>query len=97
MVAQEGAPALRGRVTSLRHVLGDRRLSDLEAELEQLAMNMRRTPEPVFDTHAPNQRPQTGIDLRSAAQGAGFPAPVAAKTPTMPAHNGLGPDDRDGV
>jgi hypothetical protein len=42
-------------------------LSDLEAELEQLAMNVRRTPEPVLDTHAPDQRPQTGIDPRPAS------------------------------
>src|SRR5947199_8853979 len=44
MVTQEGGPALGRRSTSLDHVLRDARLSDLEAELEQLAMNARRTP-----------------------------------------------------
>src|SRR5262249_39269176 len=39
MVTQEGAPSLGWRSTPLHHVLCDAGLSDLEAELEQLAMN----------------------------------------------------------
>ena len=42
VVTQEGAPALGRRSTSLDHVLRDAGLSDLEAELEQLAMDARR-------------------------------------------------------
>jgi hypothetical protein len=38
---QDGAPSLRGR--ALDHVLRDARLSDLEAESEQLAMDARRS------------------------------------------------------
>src|SRR5213592_2972009 len=41
VVTQEGAPALGRRSASLDHVLRDARLSDLEAELEQLAMDAR--------------------------------------------------------
>src|SRR5712692_11526099 len=44
VVTQEGAPALGRRSTSLDHVLRDAGLSDLKAELEQLAMDARRTP-----------------------------------------------------
>src|SRR5260221_10693438 len=44
VVTQEGAPSLGRRSTSLDHVLRDAGLSDLEAELEHLAMNARRTP-----------------------------------------------------
>jgi pimeloyl-ACP methyl ester carboxylesterase len=44
VVTQEGGPALGRRSTSLDHVLRHAGLSDLEAELEQLAMNARRTP-----------------------------------------------------
>src|SRR5260221_10037026 len=44
VVTQEGGPALGRRSTSLDHVLRDAGLRDLEAELEQLAMNARRTP-----------------------------------------------------
>src|SRR6266576_6222392 len=41
VVTQEGGPALGRRSISLDHVLRHARLSDLEAELEQLAMNAR--------------------------------------------------------
>src|SRR5262245_29883004 len=41
MVTQKGAPSLSRRPTSLHHVLCDAGLTDLEAELEQLAMNAR--------------------------------------------------------
>ncbi len=44
MVAQEGEPPLRGRSTSLGHVLGDAGLSDLKAKLKQLTMDARRAP-----------------------------------------------------
>src|SRR5262249_31454136 len=93
MVAHEGAPALTGWVTVCPgHVLGDGRLSHRKAELAQLAMNARRTPKPVLDAHSSDQRPQTGIDPRAASRIARFPAPVAAKTAAMPAHQGLRPD-----
>src|SRR6195256_1972575 len=51
VVTQEDAPALGRRSTSLAHVLRDARLSDLEAELEQLAMDARRTPQRIFRAH----------------------------------------------
>src|SRR6476620_1732094 len=53
VVTQEGAPALGRRSTSLDHVLRDARLSDLKAELEQLAMDARRTPQRIFGAHPP--------------------------------------------
>jgi hypothetical protein len=39
MVMQEGAPALTRRIAFLGHVLGDGRLSDRKAELEQFTVN----------------------------------------------------------
>ena len=44
VVTHEGAPSLGRGSTSLDHVLRDARLSDLEAELEQLTMDARRAP-----------------------------------------------------
>ena len=82
---------------SFGHIRGDGRLSDRKAELEQLTMNVQRTPKQVVNTHPSDQRPQIGIDLRPASQGARCPAPIAAKAGTMPAHKGLGPDDRHGL
>src|SRR5258708_11243918 len=95
VVTQEGVPSLGRRSTSLDHVLRDARLSDLEAELEQLAMDARRTPQRIFRAHPAAQRTHLLGDLRSAPKGAGFPPPVPAKADPMPAHEGLGPDDRD--
>src|SRR5258707_704392 len=92
----EGAPPLGRRSTSLHHVLRHARLSDLEAELEQLAMNARRTPQRIFGAHAPDQCAQFRIDLWSASERTGFPTPVPAKAGPMPTYESLGPDDRDG-
>ena len=42
-----------------RHRANQRRalnMSDFKAELEQLAMNARRTPKRILDTHPPDQR-----------------------------------------
>ena len=54
---QEGAPGLGGRSLSLDHVLGDACLSDLEAELEKLAMDTWGAPQWIIDAHAPDQGP----------------------------------------
>src|SRR5207237_3645142 len=75
---QEGAPALGRRSTSLDHVLRDAGLSDLEAELEQLAMDARRTPSRIVSAHPPDQRAQVRVDLTPAAKGRGFPTPATA-------------------
>ena len=67
MVAQKGTPALTARAAVyLGHVFGDGRLSHREAELEQFAMNARRAPKHILNTHPSDQRPQTGIDARPA-------------------------------
>src|SRR6266511_3908173 len=97
MVTQKGAPALIGRVIFPGHIFGDGRLSHRKTELEQLAMNARRAPKQIFNAHPPDQCPQIRTDLRSASQIPRFPAPIAAKTGTMPAHESLGTDDRDGL
>ena len=36
-------------------------------------------------------------DLRSASERTGFPSPVGGKTRSLPTHNRLGPDDRNGI
>src|SRR5690348_12366843 len=61
------------RPASLDHVLRDAGLRDFEAELEQLAMDARRTPQLIFRAHPPDQRAQIRGDLRPASKRAGFP------------------------
>jgi hypothetical protein len=55
MVAQKRAPALPGWVALPAHVLGDGRLSHHKAELEQLTMDARRTPQQILSAHPPDQ------------------------------------------
>src|SRR6266404_977275 len=77
------------------HPIRDARLSDLETELEQLAMDARRTPQRIVNAHPPDQRAQVHVDLRSTSKRARFPTPVPTEADPMPTYEGLGPDDRD--
>src|SRR6202035_682542 len=93
VVMQEGLPALAGWPLPFDHVLGDARLRDLKPKLEQFAVNAWRTPKRILNAHPPDQRAQLRVDLRSPAQWARLPTPVAAKTGPVPTHERLGPDD----
>src|SRR3974390_178684 len=55
VITHKSAPSLTRRSRSLGHVFGYRRLSDLKAELKQLAMNTRCSPQWVFDADPPDQ------------------------------------------
>ena len=59
-------------------------------------MNARCTPKQIFNTHPPDQCPQIYRDLWPASQVSSFPAPITAKTSTVPAHERLGAEGRDG-
>jgi len=58
VVAQKGLPALVRRLVSSRHVLGYRRLGDLDTKLEQLAMNARRAPQWIGTAHLADEAAQ---------------------------------------
>jgi hypothetical protein len=68
-------------------VLRDARLSDLETELEQLAM-MRGAPHNGFSALTYRVNLQLRFDLRPAPKGAGFPTPVPAEAGSVPSHDG---------
>ena len=51
MVTQEGAPPRGGWAASLDHILRDAGLSGLKAELEQLAVDARRSPQRIVNAH----------------------------------------------
>ena len=95
VIAEKRPPTLRRWPRVAAHVPSDRRLGDLEAELEQLTMNTRRAPKCVRTTHLANERAQLSRDLRSANTVAGSPAPISPKPSTVPANDGLRPDDRN--
>src|ERR1700756_5447194 len=95
VIAEKRPPALRRWPRAAAHVPSDRRLGDLEAELEQLTMNTWRAPKCVRTAHLANERAQLSRDPRSANTVAGSPAPIRPKPSTVPANDGLRPDDRN--
>jgi hypothetical protein len=72
MVTKEDAPSLGRRSASLAHILRDAGLSDLKAELDQLAMDARRSPQRIVDAHPPDRRAQVRVDLRTAPRERNF-------------------------
>ena len=88
MVAQECPPALRWRSSASDHVLGDRRLGDLEPELQQFAMDPRGSPQRVFLAHSSDEIAQLPLDLGSSCPTSGFPAPVGPEPRPMPPQDG---------
>src|SRR5713101_242976 len=51
MIVEECLPSLGRRASSPGHIFSDARLSDLDAELEQLSMDPRRSPERISNAH----------------------------------------------
>jgi hypothetical protein len=76
VVAQKGLPALARRSPTSRHVLRHCRLGDLDAELEQLAMNARRAPQRIGKAHLANKITQIAQDSWATAARARLPAPI---------------------
>jgi hypothetical protein len=85
MVAEEGSPTLAKPSGVLDHVFGDGRFGDLDAELEQLAVDSRRTPQPIGLAHFPDQAADLSGDRRAASSGPGLPAPEGSERTPMPA------------
>src|SRR5215471_15546071 len=90
MVAKERLPSLRGRAPPPHHILGDARLADLDAELEKLSMDSRRSPQRVGDAHLADQPANFQQYSWSTAAVPGFPAPIRSETGTMPTDDGMG-------
>src|SRR5262247_1245727 len=97
MAAQEGRPTLTRSSGTFDHVLGDGRFSDRDAELEQFAMDPRRTPQPVGPAHLPDQIADLLGDRRPATAGPRPPAPERLEAASMPADHGVRIDNRDRV
>src|SRR5450759_2004246 len=95
MVAQKRAPALRRWPRLAAYIPSDRRLSDLEAELEQFTMNVWGAPERVRPAHRANECAQLSRDLRSANMVVRSPAPIRSKPSAVPANDRLRPDNRN--
>ena len=83
-------PAFAGR--TLAHT----RLADVDAQLEQLAVNPRSAPEWVLTTHGANQLAYFLGHARSPRPAASdFPGPEQTKALPVPADDGRGFEDKD--
>ncbi len=68
-------------------------LADIDAELEQFAMDAGCAPERVGQADLPDQPTDLQWDSRPPAALSGFPAPEPSKSSTVPTNHGLGPED----
>src|SRR6185295_13806854 len=55
MIAPERLPALRRRPPPAHHILGNAGLADIDAKLEQFAMDPGSAPQRIGDAHLPDQ------------------------------------------
>ena len=97
LVAKKGLPRLQRPISPRHHIDRDRGLSDLDAELEQLAMELGGAPERVLKTHSPDQVAYLFADPRSATERTGLPSPVGGDAQSMPTDDRVGPDDGYGI
>src|SRR6266576_5606585 len=65
-------------------LLGDRRLGDLEPELQQFTMDARGAPQGVLLAHPSDEFAQLRFDFGPARLTARFPAPIGPKPCSMP-------------
>src|SRR5664279_5037586 len=97
MVMKKRLPALRRWPSSLHHILGHARLADIDAELEQLSVDPRRSPQRIGNAHLADQPADLQRHNRPATTSSRLPAPIKPKTRTMPAHNGVRLNDRQRI
>ena len=85
MIIKERAPGLRRRLRAPNHVQRYRSFADVNAELEQFAVDARSAPAWIGEAHLADQRPQVTRGLwppRSAL--AALPSPVELEAAAMP-------------
>src|SRR5712691_10291476 len=97
MVAKEGLPSLQWPISPRHHVDRDCGLSDLDADLEQLAMDLSGAPKRVLQAHSSDQVAHLLGDPRSATGRTRLPSPVSGKTHAMPTQDRVGPENGYGV
>jgi len=90
VILQKSFTSLRRRILTTHHVFRDRRLGDLEAKHQKLAMDPGCAPQRVFPAHPPDQITQATIDLPPYPI-SGFPTPEDFEASAMPTQNGLPP------
>ena len=78
MAQEERSPALRWWAPVSGHVLGNRSLADIDAELEELSMDARSAPERICQAHLADQLPNFERHLGPAGSSSRLPASLSA-------------------
>src|ERR1700720_2437116 len=97
MIAKERPPALGWRVSSLGHVLGHARLSDINAELEEFSMDPWRSPQRIGNAHLADKLAYLRRYSWSAPRAPQLPPPVRSEAGAVPFNHGLRLHDRQGA
>jgi hypothetical protein len=93
VILQERAPGLGWRLASAPHVFRDGRLTDVDPEFQQFAMNPRCASTRVGVRHGANQHPNVGGHGRPPNATSAFPRPPQPKPPSVPGDDCLRLDD----
>src|SRR6202521_404027 len=80
MIMEECLPSLGRRASSPGHILGHTRLPDFDAELEQLSMDPRRSPQRISNAHLVDKLPYVRGYSWSATTTSRLPAPILANS-----------------
>jgi hypothetical protein len=97
VIAKENLPGLQWPALPRHHVDRNRGLRDIDAQFEQLAVDLGSAPQRVLKTHSSDQIAHLFVNPWSATARTRFPSPVRGEAHSMPTHNSLGPDDGYGV
>src|SRR3981189_864660 len=97
MIAKESLPASRRWFSPLDHILGHTRLPDFDAELEQLSMDPRRSPQRISNAHLVDKLAYLRGYSWSATTTSRLPAPIRSETRAMPTDGRIRLDDRQRI
>jgi len=96
VIVEERPPGLRGWLAAAHHILTDAGLADVDAELEQFAVNVRRSPEWIVAAQHADQLANLFRDHGPARlPAANLPTPEQAEALTVPANDRGGLHDGD--
>src|SRR3984885_7146576 len=96
MIAKERSQVLGWWVSSLDHVLGHACLSDIDAELEEFSMDLRRSRQLIGNAHLADKLAYLRYSW-SAPTAPRLPPPVRSETGAVPFNHGLRLHDRQGA
>ncbi len=93
MIIEERPPTRARWFRVANHVLGDRRLGQVDTEFQKLAVNPGSAPQRVGPGHFANQIADLGVNRWPATLVSALPSPVVLEALPVPADPGRGLDD----